>query len=133
MVSTTTARKPKPRSSCTGNRAPRAAAASPASTPAQPRPIAIHSMTTVVAPDRCHQDGLSAPGTTGTETFGPLAAITTMTRTDRAIAAAPSQAVSRTGADPACGTDPACGSGSVGSCPVVSSVLLTDPPVSVTA
>ena len=96
MVSTTTARNAKPSSRCTGSRAPLPTAASAASTPAQPRPIAVHSKMTVAAPDRCHQDGLSAPGTTGTETFGPLAAMVTMTRTARTIAAAPSQAVSRT-------------------------------------
>src|SRR5580692_9372286 len=87
--------KAKPRMSRTGSRAPRATAARPASIPAQPIAIAIHSETTVTVAVRCsgcHHGGWAAPATAGTARLGPPAETTTMTSTDATTAAKPAQA-----------------------------------------
>ncbi len=97
-VSATTARNAAARTGRTGGRAPRATATSPAITPAQASAIAAHSDTVTnvaVRCSACHQGGPLARRMAGTETLGPAAEITIMTRVEAAMAAAASQPIRR--------------------------------------
>src|SRR5271165_533743 len=97
-VNTATATNAAAMTGRTGGRAPRATATRPAITPAQPSTIAAHSDTVTnvaVRCSACHHGRPPARCMTGTDTFGPAAEITIMTRVEAAIAAAASQPVRR--------------------------------------
>ncbi len=110
-VSATTAMTENAMSTRAGGRAPRATATRAAITPKPPTAIAAHSATVtnvVVRWSACHHGGPLAARTDGTAALGPAAEITTMTAVEAAMAAAPSQPISRVSSGDPGGSTRAC-------------------------